>query len=204
MFESVARQLGKIQSIVALQSGWIEDSFGTDLRYWSSRPRTGSEVDHFAHRGQARNAGLAKGAGMTSYAVSAQAVSGIRPASTRAQQGPSGVAGGRLALTVRGRRLRGALIAMGTAGLLVAAVTGAPVLPTPPAVAAVTGSAPFAAVPFATVTVQPGESLWLVAERVVPGSDPREVIAELALLNNLSGATVQAGQTLAIPAKYIR
>ncbi|MBO9578131.1 MAG: LysM peptidoglycan-binding domain-containing protein [Microbacteriaceae bacterium] len=59
-----------------------------------------------------------------------------------------------------------------------------------------------AAVPI--VMVQPGESLWTVAERVAPGADPRDVIAAIVDFNHLGSADVMAGQQIAIPAPYNR
>ncbi len=55
---------------------------------------------------------------------------------------------------------------------------------------------------YSTVTVQPGDSLWNIAEIVAPTSDPRDVIIELMQFNNLSSADVPAGYELAIPPKY--
>jgi len=69
------------------------------------------------------------------------------------------------------------------------------------AVGAAAGSHSNAAT-FQYVTVEPGESLWQVAEGVAPKADPREVIADILRLNNLSSGDVQAGQRLAIPAQY--
>jgi hypothetical protein len=57
---------------------------------------------------------------------------------------------------------------------------------------------------FQYVTVEPGESLWQVAEAVAPRADPREVVADIVSLNNLSSGDVQPGQRLAIPAQYSR
>jgi hypothetical protein len=50
-----------------------------------------------------------------------------------------------------------------------------------------------------TVTVQTGETLWQLASRVAPETDPRLVIAEIERLNTLSGSTVYAGQQLRVP-----
>ncbi|MGO1173507.1 MAG: LysM peptidoglycan-binding domain-containing protein [Actinomycetaceae bacterium] len=51
-----------------------------------------------------------------------------------------------------------------------------------------------------TVVVAPGESLWVVAGSVAdPGEDVRDVVAEIAELNGLSGASVSAGQVLRLP-----
>lgn len=57
-------------------------------------------------------------------------------------------------------------------------------------------------VAFQSVSVEPGQSLWEVAAQVAPAADPREVIAEIVLLNQLDSAVVQPGQELAIPTKY--
>ena len=49
------------------------------------------------------------------------------------------------------------------------------------------------------VVVQPGETLWQVAEEAVPSVDPRETVAVIMELNDLSSASVQAGQSLLVP-----
>lgn len=48
-------------------------------------------------------------------------------------------------------------------------------------------------------TVHEGESLWSVARRVAPGTDPREVVPQLRRLNHLDGAELQVGQQLLLP-----
>ena len=50
-----------------------------------------------------------------------------------------------------------------------------------------------------TVVVLPGQSLWSIATRYEPGSDPRNVIQEIIDLNALSGTSVQPGQHLWLP-----
>ncbi len=55
-----------------------------------------------------------------------------------------------------------------------------------------------AAAPTST-TVQPGDSLWTVAERIAPAHDTREVIAQIQRLNDLDTATLQVGQLLLLP-----
>lgn len=52
------------------------------------------------------------------------------------------------------------------------------------------------------VTVDSGESLWALAESIAPGSDPRDVIADIVSLNRLSSADIYAGQQIAIPTAY--
>ena len=58
---------------------------------------------------------------------------------------------------------------------------------------------PQAHVPYAQTTVHAGETLWSVAQRVAPGRDPREVIAQISRLNHLSTSAVQVGQQLLLP-----
>lgn len=48
--------------------------------------------------------------------------------------------------------------------------------------------------------VQPGETLWVIAERVDPGTDPRETVARIVAMNDLPSASVVAGQELVVPA----
>ena len=50
------------------------------------------------------------------------------------------------------------------------------------------------------VTVRPGETLWAIAERTTPGADPRETIARIQSMNDLTSSTVAAGSVLLVPA----
>ncbi len=50
-----------------------------------------------------------------------------------------------------------------------------------------------------TTTVQPGDSLWTVAQRVAPKNDTREVVATIRRLNDLSSSDLQVGQQLVLP-----
>ena len=50
------------------------------------------------------------------------------------------------------------------------------------------------------VTVEPGQTLWDLAEEISPASDPRDVVADIKRLNALSVETLQPGQRLEIPA----
>ncbi len=52
------------------------------------------------------------------------------------------------------------------------------------------------------VTVQGGETLWQLAGEVAPLADPREVVADIVNLNQLASSDIQAGQRIAIPARY--
>ena len=51
-----------------------------------------------------------------------------------------------------------------------------------------------------TVVVQRGDSLWEIAERVEPGSDPRSVVAAIARANGVDAASLVPGQRLVLPA----
>lgn len=50
-----------------------------------------------------------------------------------------------------------------------------------------------------SVTVSSGDTLWILARRIAPGHDPREVIAQIQRLNHLDGPSVQVGQQLLLP-----
>lgn len=49
-----------------------------------------------------------------------------------------------------------------------------------------------------SVTVQAGDTLWAIAQRLAPGQDPRPVVDALTRANG--GSQVQAGQRVVIPA----
>lgn len=50
-----------------------------------------------------------------------------------------------------------------------------------------------------TIVVKPGETLWQIASRELPGTDTRDAVARIRTLNALDGRSVQAGQEIAIP-----
>lgn len=98
-----------------------------------------------------------------------------------------------LRITRRGRMVLGAVLALPAAAVLTAlAISAAPAA----------ASNDIASGDFSYVTVEAGESLWSVAERVAPASDPRDVIADIERLNGLESSAVAAGQSLAIPTAY--
>lgn len=51
----------------------------------------------------------------------------------------------------------------------------------------------------AVVWVEPGETLWEVAERSAPGYDTEAVIARIHELNEIPGSGVLAGQAIEVP-----
>jgi hypothetical protein len=50
-----------------------------------------------------------------------------------------------------------------------------------------------------TTVVQPGETLWAIAHRVAPRTDPRATVERLTRLNDLGGRPIVAGQRLVLP-----
>lgn len=52
---------------------------------------------------------------------------------------------------------------------------------------------------FEYVTIMSGDSLWAIAEQYAPERDPRDFIADIMALNNLSDSVVDAGMRLALP-----
>jgi hypothetical protein len=98
-----------------------------------------------------------------------------------------------LRLTRRGRIVVAAMAALLVAALsLIAAGAAQAISHTGPAHPA--GSANLA-----QVVVQPGQSLWSVAESADPNADTRLVIQQITELNSLNGDTVFAGQRLWVP-----
>ncbi len=53
--------------------------------------------------------------------------------------------------------------------------------------------------PTVSVTVQAGDTLWSIAAEAVPHRDVRDVVADIAALNNLDGGRVLPGQQLFVP-----
>jgi hypothetical protein len=100
-----------------------------------------------------------------------------------------------LRLTRRGRVVFTTLAALPLVlGSIAVAVNGG--------VAAAEGAASASAVAFEYVTIDAGQSLWELAESIAPQQDPRDVIADIVNLNQLSSEAVQPGQRLALPASY--
>jgi LysM repeat protein len=99
----------------------------------------------------------------------------------------------RLRLTSRGRMVFGTLAALPVIAL--ALLIGPNVLGAQ--ATSTTGSSDFT-----YVSVAPGQSLWQLAAEVAPQADPREVVADILKLNNLSSADLQPGQELAFPTQY--
>jgi LysM repeat protein len=93
-----------------------------------------------------------------------------------------------LRITRRGRFVLAAMIAL--------PVVAVSLLVTSPG--ALAESAP-ASNDFEYVTVMSGDTLWTIAELIDPTGDPRDMVAELMTLNQLTSASLSPGQELAIP-----
>jgi len=93
-----------------------------------------------------------------------------------------------LTLTVRGRRVRSAVVAAIVAGVVLLGATAVAGTPAEPVVVD-------------TYTVSSGETLWAIARhRTAPHGDVRDTVSRLVALNGLAGAGVRAGQQILVPA----
>ena len=90
-------------------------------------------------------------------------------------------------LTRRGRVVLAVLAALVLAGLFVAGATAAQ------------ASTPAVHAGDTRVFVQPGDTLWSIAQRTQPGADPQTVVQGILSANHLSSATVTVGQRLWVP-----
>jgi LysM domain len=99
---------------------------------------------------------------------------------------------GRQAGVTRRVRLtrRGRLVAL--ALLLVIAGVGVALAASASRAAAPSGAPP-------TAVVQPGDTLWSVAERHLPATEPFAAVEEIRRLNGLTDYTIHPGQTLTLP-----
>jgi hypothetical protein len=103
----------------------------------------------------------------------------------------------RLRMTARGRRALALLVA----APVVAAGSLAGVGVLGDSLSGAIASASSQTGDFEYISVLPGQSLWQIAQSVAPGADPRDVVAEIEMLNGIAGA-IQPGEQLAIPAQY--
>jgi hypothetical protein len=93
---------------------------------------------------------------------------------------------------------RGRLLLTLVVGALVA-VVAVLALGSPSAGAGAGAGQPLAATSYERVTVEPGQTLWALANEIAPSEDPREVVAQIMDLNAMSSSNVQAGEVLLIP-----
>lgn len=99
-------------------------------------------------------------------------------------------------LTPRGRLLLVAIIML-VSSLVLALATLGPVFAQGQSGAPESGGASPVS---ATWVVQPGETLWVIAERIEPDTDPRETVARIVAMNDLPNSSVLVGQELQLPA----
>ncbi len=109
--------------------------------------------------------------------------------------------------TVYRRRRWAALGLLGAVVVLVGLAVGAARGPVAAADRPVTGRSAAdtgdGVAPARTVTyvVQPGDTLWAIARRLAPGTDPRPLVDELK--RDAGGAVLRVGQRLEIPADLV-
>jgi len=108
-------------------------------------------------------------------------------AESRTAQRPA-VTTGRLRVTRRGRLLLTAVVALLLLVVLSIGRAGSQA-------ATVTEAGPG----LQQATVQAGDTLWSVAQRIAPDNDPREVVAQIRRINDLSTSGLQVGQQLLLP-----
>jgi hypothetical protein len=128
----------------------------------------------------------------TGPAAAGTLVYGLAPVSPAVRQVPLGESRAvPLRLTRRGRIVAAVMAAMLLAVLSLVIVRSAEATSQP--VLAHAAQSPI------QVTVQPGESLWAVAENADPNVDTRVAIQQIVELNALTGPVVFAGERLYVP-----
>jgi LysM repeat protein len=127
-----------------------------------------------------------------SYAAPLRTTRTVSAVATASATPDSAATTGRLRITARGRAVLAAAVALPIILVLgfFAMFSGGS--------AVATGST--AGAEFDYLTVKAGQSLWVIAETLAPEADPRDVIAEIMSLNQLSESAVQPGQRIAVPA----
>jgi len=97
----------------------------------------------------------------------------------------------RLRITRRGRAVLMTLIALPiVAAAMMFALNGG---------GAIAGNGP--SVPLEHVTIEPGQTLWGLAEEYAPNTDPRDFVADVVSLNSITDV-LEAGAVIDIPAQY--
>ena len=94
--------------------------------------------------------------------------------------------------------LRGRLVVVGLLVLTVLAIAGVGRLGS--SAAAADPSQPTSGPVADTWVVQPGETLWSIAQQLAPDVDPRDTVARILELNDLPDSSVEAGTSLFVPA----
>ena len=146
--------------------------------------------ENAASRAAARWTGPAPAEGTLAYGLAP--VSPVSPVLPAVRQVPLGESASvPLRLTRRGRIVAAVMATMLLAALSLVIVRSAEATSQP--VLAQAAQSPI------QVTVQPGESLWAVAENADPNADTRVVLQQIVELNALTGPVVFAGERLYVP-----
>jgi nucleoid-associated protein YgaU len=104
----------------------------------------------------------------------------------------------RLRLTRRGRIVFAVLVVLAVCGLFVAGASAAQASG-PTAAHGAPGAAHGAPGAAGQVIVQPGDSLWSIAQSADPNADARAIVQQILQANRLRTADVTAGQRLWVP-----
>ncbi len=118
------------------------------------------------------------------------------PLRTAASSRPASSRPAPIRLTRRGRIVVWTLVAIavaGVAGLIWLAVAGQA------QASGIAGPARLAGGGVSRVVVRSGQTLWGIAAKVDPGSDPRVIIPQIVELNSLSSTAINVGQVLWVP-----
>jgi nucleoid-associated protein YgaU len=67
-----------------------------------------------------------------------------------------------------------------------------------PAVRALGSTEHPAPIALSTYVVREGDTLWTIARRLAPGSDPRPVVDRLSTANGIDAGELEPGQTLVV------
>jgi len=143
--------------------------------------------------------------------VSPRPTRALAPVRQVAPQRTTAQPAARLRMTMRARRLLAGLVLFCAAAIGVVAVDLlAEIIPTGSGtsyaaqeeayvVEAPDGSGGLVPSAGSSITVGAGDTLWSIAEHVDPASDPRDVIAAIMTLNELTSSRLEAGQLLLLP-----
>lgn len=109
-------------------------------------------------------------------------------------RGVADVPGENFRLTRRGR-----VVLFGAAVALLSVASSALFINVAASATASTAAAP---ADYGYVVVMPGDTLWSIAERLDPHTDPRDTVFELMRFNQLVSSNIDAFSQIAVPGKF--